>query len=162
MGDDLLGALGSIVGIGVGSMELQLVKRSFVPGEMVHGRLSLKLKNKTEAKRLVAVVEATEERTSFVADGRGGRMRRTETVTIHRFEQELDGKRSYHNESYDLHLPLPSKAKVEMPAGTLGDVARFVSAVAQVMSKPVSWRVHAFLDIPWKANVKASVDIVLG
>jgi hypothetical protein len=162
MAEDFLGTLGSIVGIGVGSVELQLVKRVFQPGDTVHGRVALKLKNKTEAKRLVAVVEGTEERTSYVSDGRGGRIRRSETVTVHRFEQELDGKRTYHQEAYDLHLPLPAKAEVALPGGTLGDVARFVTAVAQVMRNPVTWRVHVFLDIPWKANVKAHADIALG
>jgi hypothetical protein len=162
MAEDFLGTLGSIVGIGVGSMELQLIKRAFKPGETVHGRLQLKLKNKTEAKRLVAVVEATEERTSWVSDGRGGRQKRRETVTVHRFEQQLDGKRTYFDEAYDLHLPLPAKSPVEMPSGTLGEVARFVSVVVDVMRNPIAWRVHVFLDVPWKANIKTHADITLG
>ncbi len=162
MAEDFLSSLGSIVGLGVGTMEVQLIKRAFAPGETVHGRLVLKLKNKTEARRLVAVVEATEERQSWVSDGRGGRTRRTETTTLHRFEEVLDGKRTYFDQAYDLHLPLPTKAKIEMPSGTLGEVARFVTSVAEVLRAPVSWRVHAFLDIPWKANIKASADISVG
>jgi len=146
----------------VGSLELMLVKQGFTAGEIVHGRLVLKLKEPVEAKRLVVGVEAMQQRTSWTSDGRGGRTRTRETVTVHRFEHPLDGKRLYRDEAFDFHVPLPGNDKpIDLPSGVLGDVARFVGAVAAATQEPVHWRVFGFLDIPWKANLKGHADIVV-
>jgi len=158
---DFLKKLGSVVGIGVGSIELLLVKRDFAPGDTIHGRLVLKLSERTEARKLMVAVEATEEHTSLTSDGRGGRVRSTSTKTLHHFEQQLDGKRLYLDEAYDFHLPLPQGPEIALPGGVLGDVARFVTAVAAATRRPPSWRVVATLDVPWKANVTTRADIVL-
>lgn len=163
MADNLWRSLGSIVGIGVGSMDLLLVRANVRPGDTVHGRLVLKLSEPTEAKRLVVGVEATETRERLISDGRGGRTRANETRTLHRFEQQLDGKRSYQADAYDLHLPIPPDAvrAVKAPEGTLGDVLRVVSAFVDVGPRPITWQVYAFLDIPWKANIKQQTQIAV-
>jgi hypothetical protein len=161
-GDDFLGTLGSIVGIGVGSLELQLVKNHFVAGETVHGRLKLALSRSTEAKRLVVGIRGTRERITSVRDSRGQRSERRETETVYEFEQQLDGKRNYQADGYDLHLAIPADAvaaKAQLPEGTLGDVLRVVSSFVDVGPRPVVWHVFAYLDIPWKANVKQQVQI---
>jgi hypothetical protein len=155
MAQDWLSNLGSVVGIGVGSMDLMLVRNSFQPGDTIHGRVQLKLTNPTEAKALVAIVEASRRRSVRRSDG----TRTTETTSVYRFEQQLDGKRTYKGEAYDLHLPIAPKTKLELPEGTLGDVVRFVSAVRDVVAEPITWRVSVYLDIPWKVNVKAHQDI---
>jgi hypothetical protein len=160
--DDFLGTLGSIVGIGVGSLELQLVKTQLVAGETVHGRLKLALTRSTEAKRLVVGLRGTRERTTVVRDARGHRSQRRETETVYEFEQPLDGKRSYQTEAYDVHLAIPIDAvlpRAQMPDGTLGDVLRVVSSFVDVGPRPVVWHVFAYLDIPWKANVKQQLQI---
>jgi len=167
MADDFFASLGSIVGIGVGSMELQLVKTGYVAGETIHGRLKLGLSRPTDAARLVVGLRGTRERLSMVRDSRGQRSQQRETETIYEFEQQLDGKRSYHSDAYDLHLAIPPDAvgvKMAPPQGTLGDVLRVVSAVADVAgvgARPVVWQVYAILDIPWKANVKQHVQITV-
>lgn len=154
--------LGSVVGVGVGSIDVLLMNPAARWGETVHGRVMLKLARKTEAARLVVGVEATSERQVLVSDGRGGRSRSTETTTVHKFEQQLDGKRHYLDEGYDLHLPLPAApAKVELPDGVLGDVARFVRAVAGSGAPSLRWRVYAFLDVPWKANIRGAADLIV-
>ncbi len=157
MANDWLADLGSIVGIGVGSIELMLVRNQFSHGDTIHGRVQLALSQPTEGKALTAVVEATRRRSVSRSDG----TRSTETATVYRFEQQLDGKRVYRNEAYDLHLPIAPKTKLELPEGTLGDVVRFVSAVRDVVAEPITWRVSVFLDIPWKVNVKAHADIAV-
>ena len=159
MADDFWGSLGSIVGIGVGSMEIMLVSPRVKPGGTVHGRLMLKLARKTEAKKLVIGIEAIETRERETVDARGYRTRSNEARVLHRFEQQLDGTRAYQNEAYDLHLPVPAQATVELPQGVLGDVARFVSAVQSLRRDPPKWSVYATLEIPWKANVRARVDL---
>lgn len=161
MAEHFFRTVGSIVGIGVGTLTVDLLRTGFVAGETVQGRVVLALKAEVEAKRLVAVLEATRKRTAWVDDGRGGRTQRTESTTVHRFEQQLAGAGTYLDGGYPLALPLPADATAHLPAGTLGDVARVVSAVGQALNGPLSWRVHAFLDIPWKANVKGQVDIAV-
>jgi sporulation-control protein spo0M len=159
---DWLSSLGSVVGIGVGKIDILLLKQEYAPGETIHGRLVMKVKEPIEAKRLVVLVEATCERTRLESDGRGGRRQVTSTVTVHKVERELDGKRTYRDDAFDFHLPLPgSDTKVEMPNGFLGDVAKFINVVSSLQRSPLRWRVHAFLDIPWKANLKAAADIVV-
>jgi hypothetical protein len=163
-GDDLLGTLGSIVGIGVGSIELELVKNHFVAGETIHGRLKLALARSTEAKRLVVGLRGTRDRTTVVRDSRGHRSQRRETETVYEFEQQLDGKRSYQTDGYDVHLAIPIDAvagRLQTPEGTLGDVLRVVSSLVDVGPRPVVWHVYAFLDIPWKANVKRQIQITV-
>jgi hypothetical protein len=153
MADDILGTLGSIVGIGVGKLDLQLVSNAVPAGATLHGRVFLHLTRKTEASRLVCGLEATEDRVT---------PRGTERHEVHRFEQQLDGKRTYFDEAYDLHLPVPAQAAAPvLPSGLLGDVARLVTAVQSSRRTPVRWRVFAFLDVPWKANIRGSVDILI-
>jgi len=156
--------LGAIVGIGVGDIDLQLTKHSFKLGDEVHGRLTLRLKDPVDGKRLVVGVRATQERERTRRAHDGSRERVTETVDVHKFEMELDGKRRYQGEAYDVHLPLPADGapRVDEIGGTLGELARAVSAVIQATRAPVNWSVYAFLEIPWKANVKKSVPIVVG
>jgi hypothetical protein len=157
MADDFLRDVGSVFGIGVGSIEILLVKPEVRAGETLHGRVQLKLSRKMEAKRLVCGLECVEERAQTGRDG----VRRVERVTLHRFEQQLDGKRTYLNEGYDLHLPVPAAQTIEMPSGVLGEVARFVTVVQSMRRSAPRWRVFALLDIPWKANVTAEVDLAV-
>ncbi len=167
MADDFFSSLGSIVGIGVGSMELQLVKTGFVAGDTIHGRVKLGLSRPTDAARLVVGLRGTRDRMTMGRDARGDRVQQRETEKIYEFEHQLDGKRSYHSDAFDLHLAIPADAtgvKMKAPEGTLGDVLRVMSAVADVAgvgARPVVWHVYAFLDIPWKANVKQQIQITV-
>jgi hypothetical protein len=162
----LLESLGSIVGIGVGSMDLMLVKTTLQPGETVHGRLMLKLARKTEARRLVVGIEATRERRARRFDPRGHEISSHETETVWKMEQVLEGERAYLDEGYDLHLPIAADAlgaSLELPdsLGKLGDVMRAVSSIARAVAPPVTWRVFACLEVPWKANIRQHADIVV-
>jgi hypothetical protein len=155
MAESVWRSLGSIVGIGVGSLELLLIKHAFQPGEVIHGRLELKLEEPVDAKRLVIGVHATEERERWTTDSRGQQIRERETRTRYRVERQLAGKGLYRGGGYDFHLPLPGTSSEPLP-GFLGDVARLVAAVTRPQ---LDWRVYAFLDIPWKANLRAGSDI---
>jgi hypothetical protein len=159
MAESVWRSLGSIVGIGVGSLDLLLIKHAFRGGETVHGRLIVKLEEPIEAKRLVVGVHATEERERWVTDARGQQVRERETRTRYRVERQLDGKRTYRgDEGYDFHLPLPGGDELPMPDGFLGNVVKLVAAVTRPQ---LDWRLYAFLDIPWKANLKAGADITV-
>lgn len=164
MGDGILGKLGSIVGIGVGSIELQLVRSDFRPGDSIDGRLTLKLDKPTEAKQLVVGVRAIEKRTVKTKDHDGRPTTQTESHTFFQVEQPLEGKRTFRSDSWDVHLKLPSDVlgnETPLPGGRLGDVVRVVSALTGSRRPPLSWTVFAYLEIPWKANVKTSRDITV-
>ena len=155
MAEGILKTLGSIVGIGVGSLDLMLIKHAFQPGETVHGRLVLNLEEPVEAKRLVVGVHATEERWTTNTQGQ----RERETRPRYRVERQRAGKGICRGGGYDFQLPLPGAPDAQRPDGILADVVRLVAAVARPQ---LDWRVYAFLDIPWKANVKAGADITVG
>jgi hypothetical protein len=179
MADDFLKRVGSVLGIGVGSMDLSLPRLTFTAGEEVVGRLVLRLEEPVAASTLIASVQATEERRRSVSDGRGGRIDRVETVTTYKFEQHLGGARTYKDETYDLRLPLPPRTPTAIDIAadalgrasgtpdTLGQVPSILGAmanvvrVAQQVRSPVTWRVHAVLEIPWKRNVRARADIAV-
>lgn len=164
--DDILSELGSIVGIGVGSIEVMLVKQSFTVGETIHGRLQCKLSRPTEADKLVIGFRGTRDRMSTVRDAYGVKRQERSTDTIYEFEQQLDGKRkNYQSDAYDFHLPIPPDAvqgPLRPPEGALGDVLRVVSTISSLMDagpRPIVWQVYAILHIPWKVNVKHYVQI---
>jgi hypothetical protein len=107
-------------------------------------------------------VRGTRDRLTTVRDSRGHKSERRETETVYEFEQQLDGKRTYQSEAYDVHLPIPPDAvgaRLQPPDGKLGDVLRIVSAFVDVGPRPIVWHVFAYLDIPWKANVKRETQI---
>lgn len=166
--DSFLRGLGAIVGIGVGSIEMTLERQRFTFGEVVRGRLALKLSEPIEARRLVAVIEATEKRTRWTRNHEGDRVKETETVTLYEFEHQLGGAGAYLDQHYDLALPLPApqrRPSVSLPEGPLGDALQAAAVVHQLFRGAAreipAWRVHAYLDIPWKRNVKTGVDIVV-
>jgi hypothetical protein len=91
-------------GIGVGSLELALPRSAWRAGEIVHGRVALRLEEPLPARRLVVGVLATEQR--CFTDGRGRIIH--ETRTRYRIQRQLAGRRSYHGDVYDFQLPLPA------------------------------------------------------
>jgi len=164
MADGLLGKLAGVVGIGVGKLELLLVKSDLRAGETIDGRLSLRLEKPLEAKRLVVGVRATEKRDKKVRDADGSTRTETETVTFWELVEELGGKRTYRDDAWDVHLKIPADVlprEAQMPGGFLGDVVRAAQALGVARRRPLSWSVFAVLEIPWKKNLRASRDIVV-
>src|SRR5690349_6115600 len=98
MADGILGKLGAVVGIGVGKLELLLVRTDFKPGDSIDGRLTLKVDKPVEAKRLVVGVRATEPRDKKVRDADGTTRTEVETVVYWEHVEELGAKRSYRDD----------------------------------------------------------------
>jgi hypothetical protein len=149
------------VGIGVGSVAIELDRHHFRPGDAVSGRVRLALTEETEAKRLVVALRASREKITYDrVGGRSEQSRHTERILD--LERELEGPGTFRDGVYAFDLVIPAdildQAQIDAP-GWIGDAARVVQAVTSVTRTPIRWRVHAFVDIPWRRNVKAVVDI---
>jgi hypothetical protein len=152
------------VGIGVGTVHVDLEGHTFSPGDTIVGTVRLSLAEDTEAKRLVVALMGTRDKLDYGKDVSGRRVQQRHTETVFDHERELDGARTYRAGEYRFELTVPDDAatgtRIET-GGIVGDVARVVSSVANAGRMPTSWKVVAFLDIPWKRNVKHKVDIVV-
>jgi hypothetical protein len=152
------------VGIGVGSVELELAARAFTPGDTVRGTVKLNLKEPTEAKRLVLAIRATQGLVSYGRDSTGARSLETDQVVVFKHNAELAGERTYSDgETFSGELVIPADVldrEPEIP-GTIGQVARAVQSVTSPRKLPLEWRVMALLEIPWKRNLKKVVDVTV-
>jgi hypothetical protein len=152
-----------VVGIGVGSIHLELQHLDFAPGDVIAGELRLALSEPTEAKRVVVALVGTRDRTIYDKDAQGRRVPRTHRETVYRLERELGGAASYLDEVLPFELLVPGDATSTSPKitaeGWIGDVARVVSSVASATRNAIQWRVTALVHIPWRRNVRTHVDI---
>ncbi|HTM22692.1 MAG TPA: hypothetical protein VL172_19350 [Kofleriaceae bacterium] len=152
------------VGLGVGSIELELDKKALSPGDTLRGSVVLHLKEPTEAKRLVLAIRATQGLVSYGKDASGGKSLKTDQLVVYRQNVELAGERAYADgERYQGELTLPAdvlEREPEIP-GTIGAVARAISSVTSPRRLPLEWRVMALLEIPWKRNLKKVLDIAV-
>jgi hypothetical protein len=152
------------VGLGVGSIDLELDKKTLSPGDTLRGTVKLNLKEPTEAKRLVLAIRATQGLVSYGKDASGGRSLKTDQLVVYRQNLELAGERTYSDgETYQGELTLPADVldrEPEIP-GTIGQVARAISSVTSPRKLPLEWRVMALLDIPWKRNLKKVLDLAV-
>ena len=151
-----------VVGIGVGTIKLELQQLDYTPGDVILGELRLQLSEPTDAKRVVVALVGTRDKTTYdKVDGR--RIPRTHTETVYELEREVGGEARYLDEVLPFELVVPSDATAPRPEitsdGWVGDVARIVTSVASAVRKRIQWRVVAFVDIPWRRNVKARVHI---
>lgn len=151
-----------VVGIGVGSIHLELARFDFSSGDAIEGRLRLALSEPTDAKRVVVALTGTRDKTTYDKDIDGRRVRRTFSETVYKLERELGAAGSYHDELLPFKLVVPGDAVRPNPdirsEGWVGDVARVVSSIASARNA-IQWRVIAFVDVPWRRNIRTHVDI---
>jgi hypothetical protein len=147
-----------VLAIGVGELQIKLKKVDFELGDVIHGLVKVRLTEKLEAKRLVVGIEAR-QRTVGLNDG---------TVSysngkVWKFEKELSGEGKYLKRAKKFELKIPSDLERAGPTpdNMLGDVAQVLSFLSPNKRFPLEWHVFAFLDRPWKFNVKAKVPITV-
>lgn len=156
-------AVRTTAGVGVGSIVLDLVQTGYKPGDTLTGTLTLKLEDPTPAERLVVRLSATGSRTRHQQrDGEKALVHEKET--LYSFDLEVDKERTYPpgESKYDfsLRIPTDTNSEVSLPnAGILSDVVKVASAFSRGVSHPTKWTVRAFLDIPWKRNLKKELAI---
>ena len=141
------------LGLVPGKLTLDVKGRTFAPGDAIRGRVTLQLAEEGEARRLVVMLEA-KQRAVGLAPGRRGIALSYRKDTVWKFELELDGERVYRTGlTYPFELMIPDGAL----EATFGQ--NLLDALTANHRFPLEWSVTAFLDRPWKLNVKASVDV---
>lgn len=155
-------------GFGKGTIEIQLDKFNFSPGEVIEGTVALKLKEPVKAKELIIriVGEQTTTQSMGLSIGTGRRTHGggTRTTTLFDFKQTLDGEKEYSSGEQPLVYPL----KIKIPAdvlrkqasqeGTLGTVIKVAQMVSGTSSR-TSWYLIASLDVPKSFDVSKKVQI---
>lgn len=165
MADDSGGAgfFATTFGWGLGEMRLRLTERNFSVGDMIRGRIELKLAEPSEAKGLFVEIQATQKVGAMETDSQGRKSFTEQTVTVYEHSEELDGKRTYYDgEGFDFALKVPDvRIKHEGGSGgPVGDVARAVASIFRPVRFPVSWWVRGYLRFNWhKSDVKQRVSI---
>lgn len=147
-----------ILGIGVGSMTLELDEVDCALGDTVRGVVTLKLAEPLEAKRLVVGIEASQRVVSTARDAISYRRDK-----VWRFEKQLKGEGSFSKlkARFTLKLPQTLEQSGQLPDSLLGDMAQVLSFLTPTKRFPLEWSVFGFLDRPWKVNVKARVPITV-
>jgi hypothetical protein len=150
-------------GIGVGSIELQLERYGFYPGDTIRGQLVLKLSEPQPARALMVGLRARQRVVDrFRSTGENVLSYRTETVW--EFKRDLAGEGTYREGSYPFELLVPSDVfhrEAGPPAGLLGDIARAVSFLQPQKRFPLQWQVFAVVSRPYKVDLKKRVDVVV-
>lgn len=150
------------VGVGVGSVSLELARTALAPGDTLRARIALALPEPTRASRLVFAVRATQ---GFAQIGGRGKQPvvRTDSVVVWKQHVELSGERDYRDgETFEAEIVIPSDVldlQPRMPDGTLGQVVSAVQAISSAARLPLAWRAMALLHVPWKRNIKKVLDL---
>lgn len=147
---------------GKGRIEIFLDKYNYFLGEMISGRLSLKLKKPVRARALkVALIgqQKTTQRGGLTTIGSGTYRSSTETRPIYNFEIPLDGEKEYTGGEYTFQIKIPETLPQPMlPPGTVGTILTLITGTSQT----IDWYVRAYLDVPMGLDVSGKVQVVIG
>src|SRR3989344_5226021 len=153
---------------GIGGIELKLEKYEFVPGEVIKGHVSLKLKKPIKARQLkIALFGTRETRQHSKVVVFGVRMRSGAGSSyskdyVFNFEKPLDGEKEYLQGEYDFELKIPANV-LEGPygSGALATVAKTAQFLGGALTN-IKWFVEASLDIPMGLDVRKKIQINIG
>lgn len=125
-----------------GTLDIGLIKNSFMPGETVKGTVKLVLDKTVKARRFLISLIGEEWVDVSCGSGKSRRAKKEE-IKIHNDEIELSGERVYDFVEKDFEFKIPENA----PPTIEGDGAG------------LRWLVHAKLDIPMGRDKNAIVDL---
>ncbi len=145
-----------VFGFGKGKIEVSLEKYNFSPGEIIKGKISLKLKKPTRAKALkvglVGEKKTTQYRTSSSSQSK---------THFFDFEMPLDGEKEYLEGDYNFEIKIPANVLQVQPGGAVGDIVKGIQLLSGKDVK-ISWHVIAKLDIPSGIDVSKKVQVNIG
>lgn len=148
-----------VFGLGKKEIEVTLDKYGFNPGETITGKVTLKLKNPTEARQLR--VELIGERTTTKIGGGGVSRGKGH---IYNFKMPLDGEKTYSGGEYNFQIKIPANIlqTVSMPGGAVGEAVKAAEFLLGGITR-ISWFVRAVLDRPGKKDISSkNVQVVIG
>ncbi|MEM5790884.1 MAG: hypothetical protein QXP77_02465 [Candidatus Aenigmatarchaeota archaeon] len=138
---------------GKGKIEIILEKYNFSPGEIIKGRVILKLKEPIMARAL---------KVGLIGEEKSFSGKKKSSTKIFSFEMPLDGEKEYLEGEYNFELKIPSNL-LTMPQipGVIGDVIKGIQILSGVGTR-ISWYVIAKLDIPSGLDVSKKVQVNIG
>lgn len=152
-------------GVGVGSIAFDVSQVDYKPGDKITGKVILSLEEPTAADKLVVRLYATGTRTRYEREsGSSSKTLVHEKETLYSFDLEVDGDKTYPagENSYEFSIRIPTDAEDEVTlpeSGLLSEVAKVASLFSRGAKHPTTWALRAFLNIPWKRNLKKEVAI---
>jgi len=137
-----------------GTLDLQIAKSSFKPGDAVDGRVKLSLAKPVKARRLV--VSLIGEEWVYITCG-GGKNRTIyeKKIRLHDESIELSGDVTYRAVEKDFKFKLPENA----PPAILLMPETFGSRIEHMEGTGLRWMVEVKLDIPLGKDMNAEKEI---
>jgi hypothetical protein len=155
-----------------GTIELQLKKYSFKPGEEIEGTVRVDLKKPTQGKELTVSFIGQKIDSYMSTKGAMSNSPKVSssknTQEVHSFVQPVAGSQEYHKDSYDFSILIPPDILEfpdegpKVPEGVqnaLSAVAALTGGTAHTQSK-LKWMIKARLKIPG-LDMKKTQDITL-
>ncbi len=127
-----------------GSIKINMPINSFSYGENITGTFVLKTKKQIEGNRLYVSLIGKEKRTTY-----SGTQRSTHYEEICRFDQNIEGARSYsggYRQTYSFNLPFPTVSTPQQVNSQLGQVVTAVGMFANIGTRSIVWEVKVVLD----------------
>ena len=148
-----------VAGIGVGEIAIKTNGPAY-RGETLRGTVTLTLPEPIDAKRLVLALRA--KRTRIPVENL-----RNEQATPLQFEDVFDiavdvaGEQTFQSGSYFFAIDVPDEVPEEEVGGLIGDALKAARALKAMTQTELRWRLVAWLEIPWKRNLKKEVAIAV-
>lgn len=152
-------------GVGVGTIAIDVQQIDYQPGDKVSGKVILTLEEATAADKLVVRLSATGTRTRYQREsGSTSKTLVHEKETLYSFDLEVDGDKTYeegeHIYEFSVRIPVDAENDVSSPdAGLLSEVVKVASLFTRGAKHPTTWTLRAFLNIPWKRNIKKELGL---
>jgi len=149
-----------VAGIGVGTIAIRPQGSHTAMGGDLRGVVELELEEATELEAVTVTLLAKQKRMGLSRGAGGKRSPVQRTVTLYSQELPLASAGTYLGESFSFSVRVPAQLEERLDAdGALGDVLKFAQGVQAMTRGPVQWSLEAVAAVPWKRNVRATVDV---
>ena len=158
----------------MGKINLVLEKQQFTASDKITGRLTLLLDEPTKGQKLSVKLIVTEKVKSMsIPSLRNNTLsvgNSTSNTRSYSFDLVLGGEKEYMNgEEYPFEMVIPGEALPRSMQAVTGSMGGFLGSAVGLLSKfsPLGqttylYSVEARLDVPWKFDITASVDVTIG
>jgi hypothetical protein len=149
-----------VFGLFEGGIELLTDKTSYVFGDVVTGKIRLKLKQPKKANALE--LRFYGEKSKGVSISIGPSQKRTESNATERINDvriTIDGEKEYFNQEYPFEFTLPKQNPVGLPESELAKTAMQVVSAFSGGTINVKWFLEAHLDIPMSIDINKRIQL---
>lgn len=142
-----------------GSIDIDIPKTNYTSGEIIKGKIVLKLDAPKEARELRIKLIALQKKTTSDMKGR----RTSSDVCVYEEKRVLDGKKTYSDRmEYEFDIKVPQSAAPQpqqQPSGALGAVIGIMGALGMI--QPIRWYLDATLDVPMAFDIHKSIQVYI-